>query len=61
MEGYINNPTTIEEFAHNAKFQCDNVSSWIYLKKYDNAMIKAKCLIEALEQLLKQQEHEKVN
>lgn len=59
-DGYINNPKTIEEFAQNAKFQCDNVSSWIYLKDYECAMIKAKCLIETLEQILKQQ-HEKVN
>lgn len=50
---YINNPKTIEEAASNAAFQCDNVSSWIYLKDYECAMIKTTCLIEALELVIK--------
>lgn len=52
---YINDPKTIDEFANNAKFQSDNVSSWIYLGKYENALIKAKCLIEALEKVIEKQ------
>lgn len=53
MDGYISNPKTIEEAAQNAKFQCDNVSSWLYLKDYECAMIKAECLMDAMKDLLK--------
>ena len=51
MEGYIKNPKTVEEAAHNVKFQCDNVSSWLYLKDYKSAKIKADCMMEAFEVL----------
>jgi len=51
-KGYINNPTTLEEAIHNAKFQCDNVSGWLYTRDLDCALIKARCLIEAIETAL---------
>jgi hypothetical protein len=51
MKGYIQNPQTIEEAAHNVKFQCDNVSSWLHLKDYQCAKIKADCMMDAFEVL----------
>ena len=56
MEKYISNPTTIEQAANNAKFQCDNVEGWIYVKNYECALIKAKCLIKALEVVMEMQQ-----
>lgn len=52
-KGFIQDPKTLEEAAHNAKFQCDNVDGWLYAKDYECAMIKAKCLIKALEVVLR--------
>ena len=52
-QGFINSPETIEEFEHNAQFQLDNVSGWMGID-YECALIKAKCLVEALEELVKQ-------
>ena len=60
MEGYISNRKTIEEAAHNVKFQCENVSSWLYLKDYECAKIKADCMMgdfEVLMKMIKQNEN----
>jgi hypothetical protein len=52
--GFISEPKTIAEFEHNAQFQFDNVSGWMSVKDYECALIKARCLVEALEKLVKQ-------
>lgn len=49
---YILNPKTVEEAANNVKFQCDNVSSWLYMKDYKCAKIKADCMMAAFEVLM---------
>ncbi|NBW09816.1 MAG: hypothetical protein EBR82_17505 [Caulobacteraceae bacterium] len=58
-QGFINNPETIEEFKHNAQFQLDCVSGWMIVNDYECALIKAKCLIEALEKLVEQTQTKK--
>lgn len=52
MKEYIINPKTVEQAASNVKFQCDNVSSWLHLKDYQCAKIKADCMMEAFEVLM---------
>lgn len=50
--GFIPEPKTIQDFEHNAKFQFDNVAGWMSAKDYESALIKAHCLISALEKLI---------
>lgn len=45
-------PKTNEEFEHNVQFQLDNVNGWVGSKKYESALIKAECLVEALQELI---------
>jgi len=51
--GFIPDPKTIQELEHNAQFQLDNVSGWMG-RDYEVALIKARCLVEALEKLVEQ-------
>ena len=48
----IENPITIEDFAVNAKFQLSNVNGWMSVDEYECALIKARCLVDALENLM---------
>ena len=50
---YINDPKTLEDFEQNAQFQLDNVQGWFGIKDYESALIKARCLLEALELIIK--------
>lgn len=47
-KGFIRHPENFEEFVHNAQFQLDNVNAWMDYKKYENALIKAECLVSDL-------------
>lgn len=51
--GFISEPKTVQEFEHNAQFQYDNVTGWMGVKDYECALIKARCLVDALEKLVK--------
>lgn len=50
--GFISNCETLEEFEHNAKFQLDNVAGLISIKDYESSLIKARCLVDALEKII---------
>lgn len=50
--GFIQNPVTIEDFANNAKFQLSNVNGWMGVNDYECALIKARCLVDDLENLM---------
>lgn len=52
ISGFISAPETLQEFEHNAKFQLDNVSGLLGIKDYESALIKARCLIDALEKIV---------
>lgn len=52
-DSFISEPKTIEEFENNVKFQLINVNGWMSLKDYDCALIKARCLVVALQELVK--------
>ena len=45
-------PKTVQEFESNVNFQISNVQGWISIKDYECALIKAKCLVEAIEKLI---------
>lgn len=55
---YIQNPTTAAELQNNVQFQLDNVLGWLSVRKHENALIKAECLVDALRALV---EFEKAN
>jgi len=55
---FIPAPETIQELERNAKFQLDNVSGWMGID-YECALIKARCLVEALEKLVEQTQKNK--
>jgi len=48
----IQDTKSLPEMEENAVFQFDNVSGWMGVKKYEPALIKARCLVEALEELV---------
>ena len=52
MPNFTNNPSTIETFKQNVDFQMDNVKGWLSVNDYQYALIKAKCLVEALAALV---------
>lgn len=56
--GYILEPKTLAEFKHNAEFQLDNVVGWMYTNEYECALIKARCLVECLEKVIKEEAKE---
>ena len=51
--GFVANPVTVEDYVQNVQFQFDNVSGWLGAKKYESALIKARYLVQALEDLEK--------
>lgn len=50
--GYINNATTVDEIANNAKFQMGNIEYYLSIKNYDSALIKANCLVSELQDIM---------
>lgn len=50
--GFIHNPITIEEHEQNVRFQLSNVNGWMSVNDYEAALIKARCLVDALENLM---------
>lgn len=61
MSIYINNPSTIEDFKQNVKFQMDNVNGWISINDYQSALIKANCLVDALRKIVEAEEAEQIS
>ena len=61
MSSYINNPSTIEDFKQNVKFQMDNVNGWISINDYQSALIKANCLVDALREIVEAEEAEQIS
>lgn len=53
---FIKNPSTIEEFKQNVDFQMENVKGWLSVKDYQSALIKAKCLVDALAEIVAAEE-----
>lgn len=52
MLTFIKNPVTIEELKNNVQFQLENVTGWLLIDDYQSALIKAKCLVDALQQIV---------
>lgn len=50
--GYIANPVSIEEIAHNATIQLKNIEYYMSIKDYESAGIKANCLISELQDIM---------
>lgn len=46
---YFPRPVTMEQAHQNIEFQFANVAGWIGVKKYESALIKAQCLVDALQ------------
>jgi len=53
LSGFISEPKNIEDFEQNARFQFENVAGWMSAPDYELALLKAKNLVEALEDLIK--------
>lgn len=47
---YIPNPIRMTDFVDNAHFQLSNVEGLMSVKDYQAALIKAQCLVEALQE-----------
>lgn len=50
---FTSEPKTIEDFEQNVLFQFQNVAGWMSAPDYELALLKAKNLVEALEDLIK--------
>jgi len=61
MSNFIKNPSTIEELEQNVEFQMDNVKGWLSIKDYQSALIKARCLVDALIEIVDAEEAELVH
>ena len=60
MSNFIKNPASIEEFKQNIDFQMDNLQGWLSVNDYESALIKAKCLVEALAEIVAAKEAEQI-
>lgn len=60
MSNFISNPCTIEEFKQNVDFQMDNLEGWLSINDYQSALIKAKCLVDALKEIVAAEESEQI-
>lgn len=61
MSNFIKNPASIEEFKQNVDFQMDNVKGWLSVNDYESALIKAKCLVDALQEIVAAEESEQIH
>lgn len=60
MSSFIKKPSIIEEFKQNVDFQMDNVKAWLSVNDYQSALIKAKCLVDALQEIVVAEELEQI-
>ena len=60
MNMYILNPTKIEDYINNVRFQLDSVEGYLSIDGYESALIKAEFLVKELKTLV-QKTAEKVN
>lgn len=58
MSSFIKNPGSIEELRQNVQFQMENVEGWLSVNDYQSALIKAKCLLDALQAIVAAEESE---
>jgi hypothetical protein len=55
IPGFISPPKTIQDFEDKVRFQFENVAGWMSVSNYELTLLKAKCLVEALEELIEAQ------
>jgi len=60
MSSFIKNPSSIDEFKQNVDFQMENVKGWLSVNDYQSALIKAKCLVDALAEIVAAEESEQI-
>lgn len=60
MSNFVEKPSTMEEFQNNVNFQLDNVKGWVSVNDYEAALIKAKCLVDALAKIVAAEESEQI-
>jgi hypothetical protein len=60
MASFIKNPSTIEDYKQNVEFQMDNLKGWLSVNDYQSALIKAKCLVDALKEIVIAEEKEQI-
>jgi len=53
LQGFISPQKTIQDLKEKVLFQFENVAGWISVSNYELSLLKAKCLVEALEELIK--------
>lgn len=56
MSNFIKNPTSIEDLKGNVEFQMSCLKGWLSVNNYETALIKAKCLVEALQDVVNAKE-----
>jgi hypothetical protein len=60
MASSIKNPSTIEDYKQNVEFQMDNLKGWLSVNDYQSVLIKAKCLVDALKEIVIAEEKEQI-
>jgi hypothetical protein len=50
----------MEDYKQNVEFQMDNVKGWLSVNDYQSALIKAKCLVDALQKIVVAEEEEQI-
>lgn len=58
---FIEEPKTIEDYQSNVHFQLNNVEGWLTINRYESALIKANCLVDALQILIEKQKSDGTN
>jgi hypothetical protein len=52
--------SNIDALKDNVIFQLENVKGWISVEDYESALIKVKCLVEALEEVISAEKAEQI-
>lgn len=51
----------MEDYKQNVEFQMDNVKGWLSVNDYQSALIKAKCLVDALQKIVVAEEKPQID
>lgn len=60
-QNLIQNPISIQDFKNNVEFQMANLTGWLSIEDYQSALMKASCLVKALQELVDAEEAEQIS
>ncbi len=60
MSHHKNDKPSLEDLEKDVEFQLQNVKGWISVRDYQSALVKAKCLVDALKEIVSAEESETI-